>query len=76
MNAALRAQDALAAEGDSDPQECIKLAIEMTGMSGAQRKNIQNQFVENPSASVDEVVERAKSGEKVTQISVTLGTNS
>ena len=73
LNAALRAQDALAAEGDPDPQECIKLAIEMTGMSGAQRKNIQNQFVENPSASVDEVVERAKSGEKVTQISVTLG---
>ena len=73
LNAALRAQDALAAEGDPDPQECVKLAKEMTGMSGAQRKNIQRKLTENPFTSVDEVIEQAKSGEKVTQIVVTLG---
>ena len=73
LKAALRAQDALATEGEPDPQESVKLAKEMTSMSGAQQKNIQNQFAENPFASVDEVIERAKSGEKVTQISVTLG---
>ncbi len=73
LKAALRAQDALATEGEPDPQEFVKLAKEMTSMSGAQQKNIQNQFAENPFASVDEVIERAKSGEKVTQISVTLG---
>ena len=73
LNAALRTQDALAAEGEPDPQECIKLAKEMTRMSGAQRKRIQKQLVEYPTASVDEVIEDAKSGGKVTQISVTLG---
>ena len=73
LNAALRAQDALAAEGNPDSQECVKLAKEMTGMSGAQRKNIQKKLIENPSTSVDEVIEQAKSGEKVTQIIVTLG---
>ena len=72
LNSALRAQDALAVEGEPDPQECVKLAKEMTVMSGAQRKRIQKQLTENPSTSVDEVIERAKSGEKVTQINVTL----
>ena len=73
LNAALRAQDALATEGEPDPQECVKLAKEMTGMSGAQRKNVKKKLIENPSVSVDEVIEQAKSGEKVTQIVVTLG---
>ena len=73
LNAALRAQDALATEGELDPQECVKLAKEMTGMSGAQRKNIQKKLIDSPSPSLDEVIEQAKSGEKVTQIVVTLG---
>ena len=73
LNAALRAQDALATEGEPDPQESVKLAKEMTGMSGAQRKNVKKKLIENPSVSVDEVIEQAKSGEKVTQIVVTLG---
>ena len=73
LNAALRAQDSLATEGEPDSQECVKLAKEMTRMSGAQRKNIRKKLIENPSTSVDEVIEQAKSGEKVTQIVVTLG---
>lgn len=72
LNAALRTQDALSIEGEPDPKECIKLAKDMTGMSGAQRQRIRMLLKENPSTSVDEVVERAKSGEKVTQINVTL----
>lgn len=73
LNAALRTQDALAVEGNLDPQECLKLAKEMTGMSGAQRKNVQKKLRDQPNTSVDEVVEDAKSGGKVTQIVVTLG---
>ena len=73
LKAALRAQDALGTEGDPDPQESIKLAKEMTSMSGAQQKGIQKKLKDRPTASVDEVIEEAKSGEKVTQIAVTLG---
>lgn len=72
LNAALRTQDALSIESDPDPQDCLKLAKEMTGMSGAQRKNVQKQLKDRPDSSVDEVVEDAKSGGKVTQIPVTL----
>ena len=54
-------------------QDAVKLAKEMTPMSGAQQKNIRKKLIEDPDASVDELVERAKSGEKVTQITVTLG---
>jgi len=60
LNAALRAQDALGTEGELDPQECVKLAKEMTGVSGAQRKRIQKQLTEDPTVSVDEVIECQK----------------
>lgn len=73
LKAALRVQDALAIDGDPDPQDAVKLAKEMSQMSGAQQENIRKKLIEDPVASVDELVERAKSGEKVTQISVTLG---
>lgn len=73
LKAALRVQDALAIEGDPDPQDAVKLAKEMTPMSGAQQENIRKKLIEDPDASVDELVEQAKSGGKVTQISVTLG---
>ena len=72
LNAALRAQDALAIDGKPDPIECLKLSKEMTSMSGAQRKNIQKQLKDQPDSSIDEVVEDAKSGGKLTQIQVTL----
>ncbi len=73
LKAALRAQDALATEGDPDPQDSVKLAKEMSQMSGAQQENLRKKLRDDSDASVDELVERAKSGEKVTQITVTLG---
>lgn len=73
LKAALRTQDALATEGEPDPQESVKLAKEMTGMSGAQQKSIQKKLKERSTVSVDEAIEQAKSGGKVTQIVVTLG---
>ena len=73
LKAALRAQDALATEGDPSPQDSVKLAKEMSQMSGAQQENIRKKLRDDSDASVDELVERAKSGEKVMQITVTLG---
>ena len=73
LMAALRAQDAAATEGDPDPEDAIKLAKEMSTMSNAQQKKIQQAKEDDPTASVDELIEHAKSGGKVTQIQITLG---
>ncbi len=73
LKAALRAQDALATDSPSDPQKAVKLAKEMTGMIGAQQDKIKKELIDDPAASVDKAIEDAKSGEKVTQIAVTLG---
>ena len=73
LKTALRAQDAAAALGNSDSEEAVKLAKEMSPMSGAQQKKIQQDLKEDPAVSVDEVIEQAKSGGRVTQIVVTLG---
>ena len=73
LKPALRAQDALSTEGTPDPQEAVKLAKEMTSMSGPQQEKIKKELKTDPTVSVDEVIEDAKSGGKVTQIAVTLG---
>lgn len=73
LNAALRAQDAVFETGDDDPKEAVKLAKELSKMSGVQRKKVEEQVKEDPNRSLDDVVEQAKSGEKITQIVVTLG---
>lgn len=73
VKVALRAQDAAAA-GSEEPKatEAVKLAKEMATMSGAQQRKLSQERKENPKASVDEVIEEAKTGSKVTQIVVTL----
>ena len=73
LKTALRAQDAAAVMGNSDSEEVVKLAKEMSPMSGAQQKKIQQELKDDPTVSVDEVIEQAKSGGRVTQIVVTLG---
>lgn len=73
MQVALRAQKAASVEGDPDAAEAVKLAREMAGMSGAQQQKIVKEREENPDAPVDDVIEDAKSGGKITQIVVTLG---
>ena len=73
VKTALRAQDAASTEGEPDPQEAVTLAKEMSGMSGAQQRKIQQARENDPTASVEEVIEQAKSGGRVTQIVVTLG---
>ncbi len=71
---ALRAQDAAGAgEAYFDKDEAIKIAKEMSTMSGVQQKKIQNDLNQDPTADVDAVIESAKSGSKITQIQVALG---
>lgn len=72
VKVALRAQDAAQAVADEemDPAEAVKLAKEMRSMSGAQQKKVHERIKEG--ISVGDAVERAKSGEKITQIVVTL----
>jgi ParB family transcriptional regulator, chromosome partitioning protein len=73
LKAALRAQDAAALSGEKNTEEAVKLAKEMSTMSGAQQSKLVKQIEEEPDASVDELIEAAKTGEKITQIVVTLG---
>jgi ParB family chromosome partitioning protein len=73
LKAALRAQDAAALSGEMNSDEAVKLAKGMSTMSGVQQSNLVKKIGEDPGASVDDLIEAAKSGEKLTQIIVTLG---
>jgi ParB family chromosome partitioning protein len=73
IKTALRAHDAAAASDTYKVQEAIKFAKEMAGMSGAQQQKIVQRKREEPDAKADEIIERAKTGEKIVQIMVTLG---
>lgn len=73
IKAAIRAQDAAAAGGEKvDSKEAVKLAKEMSTMSGLQQKKLVQTIITRPEASVEEAIEDAKTGGKVTQIVVTL----
>ncbi|CAG0945694.1 putative chromosome-partitioning protein ParB [Anaerolineae bacterium] len=73
IRVALRAQDAAAAGGEKpDPADAVKLAKEMASMPGIQQKKLVQEREEKPEASVDESIEAARTGSKVTQIVVTL----
>jgi len=73
LKAALRVQKAASAAGDMKPAATVKLAKEMSQMSGVQQSKLVKQIVDEPTASVDELIEAAKTGGKLTQINVTLG---
>ena len=75
LKAALRAQDASSTSGDFEPEEAVKLAKELSGMSYVQQKKVQKELEEDPTESVDTVIGRAKGSGKVTQVSITLGQN-
>lgn len=72
IKVALRAQDAAGVTGKPNEKEAVMLAKEMGGMSGEQQKRIIKDREENPDAPVVDVIEKAKTGAKVTQIVVTL----
>ncbi|TFZ03393.1 ParB/RepB/Spo0J family partition protein [Ramlibacter rhizophilus] len=73
IKAALRAQDAAAASGQFDPNQAVKLAREMRLMSGAQQRKVVDTIKDEPRREIEDVIEAAKSGDKIVQITVTLG---
>jgi ParB family chromosome partitioning protein len=73
LDAAVRGQLAASVKGETDEEEAIAASRELTSMSGPQRKKVVKDRKTNPDKPVDEIVEEAKSGGKVTQVIVTLG---
>ena len=73
LKVVLRAQDAASVDGSFKADEAIKLAKEMSSMSGAQQKKIVKTRQDDPTRQVDDVIEGAKTGEKITSISIHLG---
>ena len=72
MKTALRAQDAASVTGVTNEQEAVVLAKEMKPMSGVQQTKIIKERKSNPAILVDDVIESAKTGTKITQVVVTL----
>lgn len=79
VNVAVKAQDAATTEdyGNPDPEVAVKLAEEMALMTGPQRKKLVEERKKDPEKPVDDAIEDAKSGGKITQIvaTVTQGTH-
>lgn len=75
VKVALRAQDAASVTGEFDPEEAIKLAKELSKMSEVQQSSVVKRRKKEPEGDVDEVIERAKTGEKITQIVVSMSAN-
>jgi len=73
LQVALRAQDAASVSGEFKPEEAVVLAKELSQMSGAQQKRIVKNREEDPDADITEVIEAAKTGDKITQVVVTIG---
>jgi ParB family chromosome partitioning protein len=74
LKVALRAQDAASATGKFNADEAVILAKELSQMSGAQQDRVVKNREEDPSADVGDLIEAAKTGERITQIVVTVGT--
>ena len=72
IKVALRAQDAASVTGKYDATEAVQLAKEMKGMSGPQQSKLVQERQENPETPVDDAIEHAKTGGKITQVIVTL----
>ena len=75
LQTALRAQEAAAVTGNVNAEEAIRFAKDMAPLSGAQQSKILKTRNANPAISVDEVIEDAKGGGKITQVVVTLTTD-
>jgi ParB family chromosome partitioning protein len=73
MKEALRAQDAASTSGTYIPEIATKLAKELGGMSGAQQERVKKEIKDRGHDSIDDVIEAAKTGDKVVQIIVTIG---
>ena len=72
VKSALRAQDAASVSGKIDKAEAVIFAKEFAQMSGAQQTRVVEKREDDPTQDATEALEAAKSGEKVTQIVVTI----
>ena len=73
VNVALKAQDAATKDdGETDIDVATKLAQEMEQMTGVQRTKFSEEFKKNPAKPIDDKIEDAKTGARVTQIWVTV----
>ena len=73
VKVALKAQDAATAEDDMpDAEVAIKLACEMSPMSGAQQKNLAKLHKMHPEKPIDDVIEDVKTGARVIQVMATV----
>ena len=74
VNAALKAQDSAPVQdnGAPDPDFAERLAREFNPMSGPQRKNAVKELEKDPNKPIDDVIEAAKSGAKVIQVTATI----
>ena len=73
INAAVKAQDASEDEnGIPNPEIAEKLARDMQPMSGPQRKSVVRQIQNDPEKPIEDVVEAAKTGARVTQVLATV----
>lgn len=73
VNAALKAQDAATDEAhDVNVKFATALALQMAPVSGPQRKNVTKVIKARPERRVEDVVEDAKAGSQVTQITATV----
>ncbi|MGI9558238.1 MAG: ParB/RepB/Spo0J family partition protein [Thermodesulfobacteriota bacterium] len=73
INVAVKAQDAVSVDTDKpDSDTAVALAVEMQTMTGAQRKKLIKDREKSPDKPIDEVIESAKTGDKIIQIVATL----
>ena len=73
VKVALKAQDAATeSDGEPDLKAAIMLAGVMEKMTGVQQKKVAQDRKRNPDRPIEETIEAAKSGSKVTQIVVTV----
>lgn len=70
---AIKAQDAVEDHGGGlNIENAVKLAREMAAMSGVQQKKTIQDLKNDPTATIEETIERGKRGGKVTQIIATV----
>jgi len=73
VKVAVKAQDAVdVGAGEPREEDAVKLAREMKSMSDAQRRKLVKERKDSPETTVDDAIEQARTGSKITQVIVTL----
>ena len=72
IKVALKAQDSATENNVIDEQLAIRLAQEMAPMTGVQQKKFVESVGNNPGGPIDDAIEEAKSGARVTSLQITV----